>query len=109
MADPRVRQLTIKTGVVRRLTKEKIVYEKEVDTQKNRIEKVKNAGEDEHVVRKQEEVLAECLMMIPDCRRRLGKAVEELKEFLSNETDLGELEQFRTAKAVVDEAKLQLV
>lgn len=36
MADPRIRTLKIKTGVVRRLAKEKLVYEKEADQQKNR-------------------------------------------------------------------------
>lgn len=36
MADPRIKTLKIKTGVVRRLAKEKVVYEKEADQQKNR-------------------------------------------------------------------------
>lgn len=70
MADPRIRQITIKTGVVKRLTKEKTVYEKEADQQKTRIEKLKVNGEDEYVLRKQEEVLQEALMMVPDCQRR---------------------------------------
>ncbi|KAL9697389.1 hypothetical protein quinque_000830 [Culex quinquefasciatus] len=69
MSDPRLRQLTIKTGVVKRLSKEKTVYEKEVDTQRNRIDKLKAAGSDDHVLRKQQEVLQECMMMVPDCQR----------------------------------------
>lgn len=52
MADPRLRQLTIKTGVLRRLTKEKTVYEREVHEQRARIEKLKAAGKDDHVLRK---------------------------------------------------------
>lgn len=52
MADPRLRQITIKTGVLRRLTKEKTVYEREVDEQKVRIEKLRGQGKDDHVLRK---------------------------------------------------------
>lgn len=57
MADPRIRTLKIKIGVVKRLTKEKIVYEKEAEQQKERIEKFKSDGKDEYDIRKQEEVL----------------------------------------------------
>lgn len=70
MADPRIRQLVIKTGVVKRLAKEKTVYEKEVKTEFVRLEKFKTDGADEHVIRKQEEVIQECQMMIPDSKRR---------------------------------------
>lgn len=70
MADPRLRQLTIKTGVVKRLTKERIVTEREVQTERNRLDKFKNDGADEHIIKKQEEVINECLMMIPDTLRR---------------------------------------
>lgn len=39
--DPRIRQITIKTGVVKRLAKEKLSYEKEAQTNRDRIEKFK--------------------------------------------------------------------
>lgn len=45
----------------------------------DRIEKLRAEKRDEHDIKKQEEVLRECLMMIPDCQRRLLKAFEELK------------------------------
>lgn len=44
MADPRIKTLKIKTGVVRRLAKEKVMYEKEADGQKNRVQKFKDEG-----------------------------------------------------------------
>uniref|UniRef100_A0A6P7FWM7 Tubulin-specific chaperone A n=1 Tax=Diabrotica virgifera virgifera TaxID=50390 RepID=A0A6P7FWM7_DIAVI len=59
MADPRIRTIKIKTGVVRRLAKEKSFYEREVEAQKVRIEKYKADGKDEYDLRKQEEVLNE--------------------------------------------------
>lgn len=52
MADPRLRQITIKTGVLKRLTKEKTVYEREVGQQKARIEKLRAEGKDEYVLKK---------------------------------------------------------
>lgn len=108
MADPRLRQLTIKTGVVKRLSKEKTVYEKEVVTQRSRIEKLKADGADDHVLRKQEEVLQESMMMVPDCQRRLAKAFEELSEMLKNEEELKESDQYIAAAAVLEDAKVNL-
>lgn len=79
MADPRLKQLKIKSGVVKRLAKEKTVYDKEAEQQKQRVEKYKAEGKDEYEVRKQEEVLQEALMMIPETQRRLVRAYDELK------------------------------
>ncbi|XP_044756844.1 tubulin-specific chaperone A [Coccinella septempunctata] len=108
MSDPRIKQLKIKTGVVRRLAKEKITYEKEAVQQKDKVEKLKTDNGDSYHIKKQEEVLQESLMMIPDCQRRLAKAYEDLKNIIDNEKDLEESEEFATAKQVLEEAKLQL-
>ncbi|XP_014092571.2 tubulin-specific chaperone A [Bactrocera oleae] len=105
MADPRLRQLTIKTGVVKRLTKEKTVCEKEVVTEQNRLERFKSEGADEHVLKKQEEVIAECLMMLPDTLRRLRKELDTLEKFLSEEEELIETKEYETAIQVVNDAK----
>lgn len=108
MADPRLKTLKIKTGVVRRLAKEKVIYELEAVQQRARIEKFKKEGKDEYDIRKQEEVLQESLMMVPDCQRRLAKAIEELQNIVENELDLKELEDYQTAVKVIDDGKLQL-
>lgn len=70
MADPRIRQIFIKTGVVKRYTKEKVSYEKEAEKEKQRLEKFRSENRDEHDIKKQEEVIQENLMMIPDCQRK---------------------------------------
>lgn len=108
MADPRLKTLKIKTGIVKRLAKEKVMYEKEADNQRNRIEKLKTEGKDEYDIRKQEEVLQESLMMVPDCQRRLLKAYEELNSILNSELDLKEQEDYLAAKKVLEDAKPQL-
>ena len=51
-ADPRTRQIKIQTGVVKRILKEKTMYEKEVVHIENRLEKMKDEGRDEYEVRK---------------------------------------------------------
>lgn len=44
MADPRIKTLKIKTGVVKRLTKEKLMYIKETEQQREKVEKLKASG-----------------------------------------------------------------
>merc|ERR1712130_1052108 len=88
MADPRIKQLKIKTGVLKRVGKEKLSYRKEADQQKVKLEKMKEEGKDEHEVKKMAEVLQETLMMIPDCHRRLVAAHSDLSNLLETEADL---------------------
>ena len=50
MSDPRLKQIKIKTGVLKRVGKEKLSYRKEADQQKLKIEKMKEEGRDEVVI-----------------------------------------------------------
>lgn len=59
-------------------------------------------------MRKQEEVLQESLMMVPDCQRRLVKAYDELKAIIDSEIDLKDNADYSTAVKVLEEAKMQL-
>ncbi|OAD54460.1 Tubulin-specific chaperone A [Eufriesea mexicana] len=108
MSDPRIRTLKIKTGVVKRLAKEKVTYEKEAAQQRERIQKLKEQDKDGYDIKKQEEVLQESLMMVPDCQRRLVKAFEELKKILDTEQDLKEVEDYIQAEKILQEAASQL-
>ena len=71
MADPRIKQLKINTGVLKRVDKKKLSYRKKADQRKIRIEKMRVDGKDDHAIKKMGEVLQETLMMIHDCHRRL--------------------------------------
>lgn len=44
MADPRLKQLRIKTGVVNRIAREKLSYETETENEKARLQKLKDGG-----------------------------------------------------------------
>ncbi|XP_055730012.1 tubulin-specific chaperone A isoform X1 [Salvelinus fontinalis] len=136
MADPRIRQIKIKTGVVKRskqrlfwtkdtlsniltedhqkLVKEKVMYVKETRQQEEKIERLKAEACDEeadseakYVIKKQLEVLQESKMMIPDCHRRLTIAHADLSQILETEEDLAEAEEYKEARTVLDSVKLE--
>uniref|UniRef100_A0A3Q2SWN8 Tubulin-specific chaperone A n=1 Tax=Fundulus heteroclitus TaxID=8078 RepID=A0A3Q2SWN8_FUNHE len=107
MADPRTRQIKIKTGIVKRLVKEEISYIKESEQQEQKIERMKADGGDEYVIKKQMEVLQESRMMVPDCRRRLLIAHADLSQILETEEDVAESEEYKEAKSVLDSVKLE--
>nr|ACO52044.1 Tubulin-specific chaperone A [Aquarana catesbeiana] len=107
MADPRLRQIKIKAGVVKRLYKDKVMYEKEAKQQEEKVERMKTAGEDEYVLKKQNEVLQESRMMIPDCSRRLEAASTDLAQILENEKELEDTEEYKDARAMLDSVKLE--
>ncbi|XP_046873954.1 tubulin-specific chaperone A isoform X2 [Hypomesus transpacificus] len=107
MADPRIRQIKIKTGIVKRLVKDKMMYTKEASLQEEKVEKIKAEAGCEHVIRKQLEVLQESRMMIPDCQRRLSIAHGELQQLLETEEDLAESAEYVEARTVLDSVKLE--
>ncbi|KAG2193756.1 hypothetical protein INT47_005037 [Mucor saturninus] len=94
--------LKIKTNVVKRIYKEHIGYGKEAETQQKRIDKLIASGADEYDVRKQKEVLDETLMMIPDVKKRLASAYQELQNQLENgEND--DIDEVQEAQIVISE------
>ncbi|KAM4634656.1 tubulin-specific chaperone A [Polymixia lowei] len=107
MTDPRIRQIKIKTGVVKRLAKEKDMYIKETKQQEEKVENLKKEAGDEYVIKKQMEVLQESKMMIPDCHRRLMTAHADLLQILETEEDLAESEEYKEARNVLDVLKLE--
>ncbi|XP_044519123.1 tubulin-specific chaperone A [Gracilinanus agilis] len=107
MADPRVRQIKIKTGVVKRLVKEKLMYEKEAKQQEEKVEKMKAEDGENYAIKKQTEILQESRMMIPDCQRRLEAARSDLLQLLENEKDLEESEEYKDARSVLESVKLE--
>nr|ACQ58580.1 Tubulin-specific chaperone A [Anoplopoma fimbria] len=107
MADPRIRQIKIKTGTVRRLAKEKVSYQTEAKQQEEKVERMKAEAGDEYVLRKQIEVLQESHMMVPDCHRRLTAAHADLLQLLEAEEDLAESEEYKEARSMLDSVKLK--
>ncbi|XP_030292632.1 tubulin-specific chaperone A [Sparus aurata] len=107
MADPRIRQIKIKTGIVKRLAKEEISYKTEAKQQEEKVARMKAEAGDEYVLKKQIEVLQESKMMIPDCHRRLAIAHADLLQLLEAEEDLAESEEYKEARNMLDSVKLE--
>ncbi|CAH1737042.1 tubulin-specific chaperone A [Aphis gossypii] len=108
MADPRIKTLKIKTGVVKRLTKEKLMYIQETEQQREKVQKLKEAGIDESTFKKQEEVLRESQMMIPDTQRRLKAAFEDLKSVVADCEELKEEPDYLNAQKFLAEAEKEI-
>ncbi|CAL5190682.1 unnamed protein product [Lathyrus oleraceus] len=78
-----VRSLKIKTSTCKRLVKELDSYEKEVLRESAKTADMKDKGADPYDIKQQENVLAESRMMVPDSRKRLEAALEDLKGTLA--------------------------
>lgn len=101
MASPALKLIKIKTGVVKRITKEVSYYAKEVEKEKQRYDKMKNEGKDEYALRYQDKVIHESAAMIPHCRHELQQAYQELTAILESESELKETEEYQISEIVV--------
>ncbi|KAI9331149.1 tubulin binding cofactor A [Pilaira anomala] len=97
-----VSPLKIKTNVVKRIYKESLGYDKEAETQQKRIDNLIASGADEYDVRKQKEVLDETLQMIPDVKKRLAQAYQDLQNYLENEEN-ADIDELQEAQTVISE------
>lgn len=77
------RKLTIQMGVCKRMSKEASYYVKEVAENTARVQKMRDDDKDPFDIKKQEEVLEESVMMVPDSRRRLGEVMRALQGLLA--------------------------
>lgn len=102
------RQLKIKSGIVKRITREFDSYHKEIQRDKDRIEKLRDKSASENEIRKQEEVLSETIAMVPNTRKRLQDALEDLCNFMKDndtEAELISSDEWREAEEYISQAR----
>lgn len=104
MADPRIKQIRIKTGILKRCCKEKISYEVEAEQIQEKIKKMQEEGQEVYYIKKQDQLLQETHTVVTDCQNRLNKAYHDLKDLLEAEAELEEAEEFIAAKKVVEDS-----
>lgn len=104
MADPRIKEMRIKTGVVKRVGKEITMYQKEAQQIKDKIKKMQDEGQEVYYIKKQDGLLQETLSVIPDCQKRFDNAYSELKALIEAETELEEDEIYQAAKLQIEES-----
>lgn len=80
MSADQVRDLKIKTGAVKRTTKEFLYYFKELANEKARLEKMQADGKDEYDIKQQEGVVSESGVMIPETKKSLQGVLDTLIE-----------------------------
>ncbi|KAL8142378.1 hypothetical protein V2J09_015410 [Rumex salicifolius] len=102
-----LRNLKIKTSSCKRLLKELSSYEKEVEGEAAKTADMKEKAADPYDLKQQENVLAESRMMVPDCRKRLESALDDLRGTLAEleESDEKEGPEFDDARSVVTEVE----
>jgi len=98
------KKLKNQLGIVKRMLKEVACYEREVVANEARVQKMRDDGKDPYDIRKQEEVLQESYMMIPDSKTRLEATLVELNGCVEEckddaEVDAALLEEARTILA----------
>ncbi|KAL0088518.1 tubulin binding cofactor A [Phycomyces blakesleeanus] len=99
-----LRELKIKTNVLKRIYRENIGYAQEEQQQLKRIDKLIADGADEADVRKQKEVLEDTLQMIPDVQKRLAKAYADLEDKVTDPA-YADSEELKDALQALEEYK----
>jgi len=82
------RKIKIKMNAINRLYKEMNHYENELDENMEKLKKMKNDEADKYDIKKQEELVKESCVMIPNAKRRLQDFLDELKNLLNEATDV---------------------
>ncbi|KAI0061376.1 tubulin binding cofactor A [Artomyces pyxidatus] len=103
------RQLKIKSGVVKRLTKENRLYTKEVEDNRLKVEKFKADGAEDWDIKNGTRLVEESQKMVKDTEVRLGTSVGELRDLVNEAEKIAELqtdEELLQAKEALEAASL---
>ena len=100
-----LKKLRIQTGIVKRISKEKFMYEKEILALQQQVEDMQASGKDEYDIKKRKECLEESRMMIPDCEKRLEAAIGVMRSLLEQNSDCSNEEIYQNAKTALAEVQ----
>ncbi|XP_074599194.1 tubulin binding cofactor A [Brevipalpus obovatus] len=103
--EPRLKELRIKTGALKRLYKEVLCYQKELDTENARLKKLVESNHGQEDIAHQEMVVEECLKIIPITQQKLNDYYSDLENLVKECGDLKEAEIYQTAKQVLTATK----
>nr|PNR53739.1 hypothetical protein PHYPA_007414 [Physcomitrium patens] len=80
-----LKSLKVKTGICKRVMKELHSYEQVVDKEFAKTQNVKNSQACSFDIKRQEHVLQESYMMVPNCQKRLETALTTLEKAVVGE------------------------
>jgi tubulin-specific chaperone A len=105
MAETTLRQIRIKTGVLKRAVREREMYCQEVVRERQRYDNMKETNCESHALGHQEKVIQENEMMIPNCDARVKNAYQDLISVLQDvPEDLLEDTDVKAAQELVSKA-----
>ena len=70
--------------VIKRLKKEAIYYNKELIDNENKLNNMIREKKDKYDIKKQEEILDETKLMIPNAKKRLQNKIDEFENFVQD-------------------------
>ena len=82
------KQISIQINALKRIKKDINMYEEEVNNQTNKVNFMKENNEDKYDIKKQEEILEESHMMIPNSKKRLQTFIEKLHSLLDENENI---------------------
>ncbi|ESO08621.1 hypothetical protein HELRODRAFT_169501 [Helobdella robusta] len=107
-----IKDIKIKTGVVKRLYKEKLSYQCETSKLQEKLDEMRSKSPEDYSLKKQaswfsqfEELLNESKQMISDCDKRFVAAWDELSRIMDIEKHLNETEEYKAAQVALDETR----
>ncbi|CAL1694220.1 unnamed protein product [Somion occarium] len=103
------RQLRIKTGTAKRLFKEHLSYQKEEEQLKRKLDKFIADGAEDWDIKNTRNMMEESNKLVKDTSKRLGGAVQDLRELLvgtEKDPELASDEEVLKAKEVLEEVSV---
>lgn len=86
--------------------KEVEFYDNDLKVNEAKTQQMRDDNRDPYDIKKQEEILQECLMMIPDSRKRLEASLMELNGIVDEYSIEAKGDEASSGDALVSEAKL---
>ena len=102
-----VKQLKIKSSCVKRINREYHSYEEELKTERDRLQKMTASGANDYSIKKQQDIIQESISMLPNTKKRLQDAVEDLQSFLQENAgspDLSQSDEWTDAQTQIQAA-----
>ncbi len=100
-----LKKIKIKTGVLTRNVKEYKGYNTEVFKLTEKLEALKLESDDAGKIRQTEEVLAESMAMLPNCKSRIQASIDDLEANMVGIEGQEETEEVVSAEKALAEAK----
>eukprot|EP00668_Euglena_longa_P041759 GGOE01055005.1.p1 GENE.GGOE01055005.1~~GGOE01055005.1.p1 ORF type:complete len:119 (+),score=55.28 GGOE01055005.1:24-359(+) len=105
------KQLKIKSGTLKRNLKDLEVAQREAAKELERLEKFKAEGKDGAALKQQQHCVDEAQAGVPEAKKRIVKAVEEVQEFLAQNgeaADIKDTEDLAAARELLTQAEAAL-